>query len=85
MGLFGCRGCEAKDAELVFLREQLEKAQKRLLELADPGAAWRAERADRGPKPVEPKSHTGLRGRQPSFFPGYEPDPMRPKDKVEIE
>jgi hypothetical protein len=85
MALFECRACRAKDGELQFLREQLDKAQKRLLELADPGAAWRVDKAERGPRSVEPKAHTGLRGQRPSYFPGYEPDPMRPKDKVEIE
>lgn len=88
MGLFGCKGCDAKDDEIKHLLAQidhyqrmLDTQQKRILELAQPGATYRMEHA--GPRPVEPKADAALRGKPRHFMPGYEPDP--PRRQVEIE
>jgi len=73
--MFECRGCAAKGQEIDHLRaniekllEQLEKAQARVMELAEPGVNRRmnppAEARDR--QPVQ-------RYRIPPEFPGYEP------------
>lgn len=81
MGLFDCRGCKAKDSEIVHLMAQLEKlsamvekANARVAELAEPGIALRMAGADRmasvGRPPAPRAARPMVQG-----FPGYGPEP----------
>lgn len=89
MGLFRCRGCQAKDGELAFLRAQLQKQNemlegqhRRLAELAEPGISMRIAGATRFEKrPVEalPPRPVRMQG----GFPGYGPEPARPALEVD--
>lgn len=75
MGIFDCRGCRAKDSEILHLMGQLdklsamvEKSQARVAELAEPGIALRLAAADRTPPPgrERPAPRSRVHG-----FPGY--------------
>ena len=72
--MFECRGCAAKDQEIDHLRaniekllEQLEKAQARVMELAEPGVNRRMN--PQGEVHKRPPTQYRI---QPEF-PGYEP------------
>jgi hypothetical protein len=102
MKLFGCRGCEAKDSEIAHLllevsrlHEHLDKAQARVLELAQPGSNARAV-ALRGPSLVRPtpppltaaqvieekekrKREAAMGTAEGDNFPGYERPRSRPE------
>jgi hypothetical protein len=79
MGLFECRGCKAKDSEILHLMGQLdklnamvEKAQQRITELAEPGITLRlagAARVERAPIVARPASRPFV-----PTFPGYPPE-----------
>lgn len=84
--LFKCRGCEAKDAEILRLvaeldrfHKHLERAQQRLTEIAVPGIEKRIASAAQPLKEV-PKRETPVVG---AAFPGYGPRPARPRYDVE--
>jgi hypothetical protein len=101
MKLFGCRGCEAKDSEIAHLllevsrlHEHLDKAQARVLELAQPGSNARAV-ALRGPSLVRPqappltaaqvveqKEKRATTMAEGDNFPGYERP--EPRDRYEV-
>ena len=88
MGLFTCRGCESKDAEIQHLMASvehfqalLERQQKQLLEFVKPGSTYRMERPQ--PRPVESVGDARRRGKPRFSMPGYEPDPVG--HEVEIE
>jgi len=77
MGFFDCRGCKAKDSEILHLYGQLdklqamvEKANARVAELAEPGISMRLAGADRagsrGPAPPRIVGRPLADG-----FPGY--------------
>jgi len=78
--LFPCRACKAKDDEIahqqetiLWLQGQLDRQNKRFLEIADPGANDRVVQADRrAAKPISaPKP---LMAPEP-LLPGTEPSP----------
>jgi hypothetical protein len=92
MGLFKCRGCEARDREIIHLLSLLEEARKsydKLItiqaEMVSPGASGRAIPRPKTPamraaelKPlVKPTTRTAKVG-----FPGYERE--RPGEDLEI-
>ena len=87
--LFPCRGCEAKDAELArregqlrWFESQMDRQNKRLVEIADPHAEERVVQADRlsrkpifaGPR-AAPYAGTRLPGTEPAPTPDWEVDP----------
>jgi hypothetical protein len=80
MSLFSCRGCEAKEAEIRRLLErqkwfedQVDRQNKRLIELTDPGANTRVVQADRlDRKPVTAPTRAAP---APPLLPGTEPAP----------
>jgi hypothetical protein len=72
--MFECKGCAAKDQEIDHLRaniekllEQLEKAQARVMELAEPGVNRRMN------PPAEVHKRPAQHWRVPPELPGYEP------------
>lgn len=80
MGLFSCRGCKAKDSEILHLMGQLEKldamvqrANDRVAELAEPGITLRLAGADRARTAPLERSRPAPRPRVASF-PGYDPE-----------
>lgn len=80
MGLFDCRGCKAKDGEILHLLGQLdklnamvEKAQARVAELAEPGIAMRLAGADRAA--TRPPTTPRVARPMVQGFPGYGPEP----------
>lgn len=93
MGFFDCRGCKAKDSEILHLMGQLDKlqsmleaGQKRLAELAEPGISLRlagAARQEARPVAVDPATARVPR-RMVQGFPGYGPEPKRGPD-VEVD
>lgn len=85
MGLFDCRGCKAKDSEIAHLIAQLDKlsemverSQKRVTELAEPGITNRllGPSAARGSSPRPPV-------RLVPGFPGYAPERAKPAYEVD--
>lgn len=85
MRLFGCRGCEARDAEikhLMWVIEGLQSAQtaaiNRISEIQSPGAVARASYVP--PAPAERREAKPPRQRVQTL-PGYEPEYQ---DDVEI-
>lgn len=80
--MFKCKGCEAKGDEILHLRaiitEQqaaLEKAQTRVMELAEPGVNRRMSKID-STEPPAPAPVPAL-----PQFPGYE---MRPDPGIQL-
>ncbi len=80
MGLFDCRGCKAKDAEILHLMGQLdklsamvEKGNSRIAELAEPGITLRLAGASRVERQPLMKEKAAPRPRVPTF-PGYPPE-----------
>jgi len=77
MILFDCRGCKAKDTEILHLMGQLdrlnamvEKANARVAELAEPGIAMRLAGADR----PRPQVERPIPRPRVATFPGYAPE-----------
>jgi hypothetical protein len=89
MSLFGCRGCEAKSAEirrlgeqLKWFEEQVDRQNRRLLEVADPRINERlvqADRLDRRPVTAAPRAAPDA-----PLLPGTEPAPP-PAWEVDVE
>ena len=82
--MFECRACKAKDEEIDRLQvnvkdllEMLEKAQARVMELAEPGVNRRL-----APQRTEVAPEHAARFRVPPQFPGYEP---RPETVIEVD
>lgn len=75
-----CPGCDAKDAELRFLREQLDKLTTKLAEVTEPGTAARLAAAERmrnvtpferkKPHPLDEKVEAQKRDAIPRPLPG---------------
>lgn len=79
MGLFKCRGCEARDKEIQHLlaelnaqREHTSRIARQLCEVMSPGSS---QRSIATPKPPAPKPAPAAPLQRPTF-PGYE----RPRD-----
>lgn len=73
-----CRGCAAKDQEISHLimllekqQQQLERAQARVSEIADPGITQRIEKKAPPPRPPKAQLVAG--------FPGYSPHVAPPR------
>ena len=71
--MFECKACAARLDEIGHLRAiitdqqtALEKAQARVMELAEPGVNWRMS------KPKEPAARIPAPQPDPEEFPGYE-------------
>lgn len=84
--MFECKGCMAKDKEIDHLRanihdllQSLEKAQARVMELAEPGVNRRMNPPAQAAAPVPPQMF-----RIPPQYPGYEPR-MEPVVEVDEE
>lgn len=91
MGLFNCRGCEARDREIIHLLALLEEGRKQLdkvlavqAEIVAPGSSVRAI-----PKPLTAAARAAALAPKtpprprPANFPGYERPTERP-DELEI-
>lgn len=70
MGLFGCKGCESKDSEILWLRHELETERKLRAEYMKPGLSKAIE--EPRPKPVAAFVPPEPEPVEPTF-PGYEP------------
>lgn len=84
MGLFGCKACEAKDEEIVWLRATLEKERRFSAEVAKPGISrhiepetWDESAAAR----TAEEAKAEIKTKQPTF-PGYERLPESPEVEV---
>jgi len=82
--MFECRACKAKDEEIAHLQanvkdllEMLDKAQARVMELAEPGVNRRM-----APQRTEVSREHRARFSVPPQFPGYEP---RVEQVVEVD
>ena len=83
MSLFTCRGCEARTSEILRLEarlewfeDQIDRQNKRLLEIADPRINERlvqADRLDRRPVTAAPRAAPDA-----PLLPGTEPAPPPP-------
>jgi hypothetical protein len=83
LNLLSCRGCEAKNAEILRLEarlkwfeDQIDRQNKRLLEIADPRINERlvqADRLDRKPVTAAPRAAPAA-----PLLPGTEPAPESP-------
>ncbi len=79
MGLFGCRGCEARDREIQHLlaelnaqREQTTKVAAQLCEIASPGSTRRAVPPPLIPATTAKVQAAGVPKKSAYNFPGYE-------------